>query len=173
MSSQIENLPPARPTLKEFGAFAGHIGIRLVEWELDRCVIEFDVTDQNLNGTGVLHGGCLATALDTAIAHSAIYCTVPENYRSGATVNLSVNFVSAGRHGSRITIEARKTGGGRTMFMSVAEARDESGAVIGNAQGIGRYRDGCHTPEGLPRPQGVELGKSPQRLNPDGTNNED
>ncbi|MEK9691676.1 MAG: hypothetical protein VW235_01985, partial [Rhodospirillaceae bacterium] len=86
---------------------------------------------------------------------------------------LSVNFVSAGRHGSRITIEARKTGGGRTMFMSVAEARDESGAVIGNAQGIGRYRDGCHTPEGLPRPHGVELGKSPQRLNPDGTNNED
>ncbi|MEK9691677.1 MAG: PaaI family thioesterase, partial [Rhodospirillaceae bacterium] len=81
MSSQIENLPPARPNLKEFGAFAGHIGIRLVEWELDRCVIEFDVTDQNLNGTGVLHGGCLATALDTAIAHSAIYCTVPENYR--------------------------------------------------------------------------------------------
>ena len=173
MSAQIENLPPARPTLKEFGAFGEHIGIRLVGWELDRCVIEFDVTDQNLNRTGVLHVGCFATALDTAIAHSAIYCTVPENYRSGATLNLSVNFVAAGRPGSRITIEARKTGGGRTMFMSVAEALDESGTVIGNAQGIGRYRDGCHTPEGLPTPQGVELGKSPKRLNPNGTNNED
>ena len=173
MSVQIENLPPARPTLKEFGAFAGHIGIRLVEWELDRYVIEFDVTDQNLNGTGVLHGGCLATALDTAIAHSAIYCTVPENYRSGATVNLSVNFVAAGRLRSRITTEARKTGGGRKMFMAVAKALDESGTVIGNAQGIGRYRDGCHKPEGLPKPQGVELGKSPQRLNADDSNNED
>ena len=173
MSVQIENLPPARPTLKEFGAFAEHIGIRLVEWELDHCVIEFDVTDQNLNGTGFLHGGCLATALDTAIAHSAIYCTLPENYRSGATLNLSVNFVAAGRPGSRITIKARKTGGGRTMFMSVAEALDESGTVIGNAQVIGRYCDDCHKPEGLPRPQGVELGKSPQRLNADDTNNED
>jgi len=59
------------------------------------------------------------------------------------------------------------------MFMSVAEARDERGVVIGNAQGVGRYRDGCHTPEGIPRPAGVEPGKSPPRLNPDGTNNED
>ena len=173
MSVQIENLPPARPTLKEFGAFAEHIGIRLVEWELDRRVIEFDFTDQNLNGTGVIHGGCLATKLDTDIAHSAIYCTVPENYRSEATVNLSVNFVAAGRPGSQITIEARKMGGGRTMFMSVAEALDESGTVIGNAQDIGPYRGGCHKPERLPRPQGVELGKSPQRLNADDTNNED
>lgn len=173
MSAQIENLPPARPTLKEFGAFAEHIGIRLVEWELDRCVTEFDVTDKNLNGTGVLHVGCLATALDTAIAHSAIYCTVPENYRSGATVDLSVKFVAAGRPGSRITIEARKTGGGRTMFMSVAESPDESGTVIGNAQGIDRYCDSCHTPEEMPRPQGVELGKSPKCLNPDGASNED
>jgi len=173
MAMDGTTLPPPRPTLKEFGAFAGHIGIRLVEWELDRCVIEFDVTEQNLNGTGVLHGGCLATALDTAIAHAAIYCTVPENFRSGATVTLSVNFVAAGRPGSRITIEAHKTGGGRTMFMSVAEARDERGVVIGHAQGVGRYRDGCHTPEGIPRPAGVEPGKSPPRLNPDGTNNED
>ena len=173
MSAQIDNWPPARPTLKEFGAFAEHIGIRLVEWELDRRVIEFDVTNQNLNGIGVINGGCLATALDTAIAHSAIFCTVSENYRSGATVNLRVNCFAAGRPGSRITIKARKMGGGRTMFMSVAEALDESGTVIGNAQGIGRYRGGCHKPEGLPRPQGVELGKSPQRLNADDINNED
>lgn len=168
-----KGLPPARPSLKQFGAFAGQIGIRLVEWELDRCVIEFDVSEQNLNGTGVLHGGCLATVMDTAIAHAAIFCTVPENFRSGATVSLSVNFVAAGRAGSRITIEAYKTGGGRTMFMSVAEAKDERGVVIGTAQGIGRYRDGCHLPEGLPRPAGLEAGKSPPRLNPDGTNNED
>lgn len=165
------DLPPPRPSLKEFAAFAAHVGIRLVEWELDRCVIEFDVGPQNINGTGVLHGGCLATAIDTAIAHAAIYCTVPENFRSGATVTLSVNFVAAGKPGSRITIEAKKTGGGRTMFMSVAEARDETGQIIGTGQGIGRYRDGCHVPEGIPRPAGVEPGKSPPRLNPDGSNN--
>ena len=157
-------IPPARPTLKNFAAFAANIGIRLVEWELDRCVIEFDVQDNVLNGTGVLHGGCMSTVIDTALAHAAIYCTVPGNYRSGATVTLTVNFILPVKHGSRVTIESKKTGGGRTMFMSVAEAKDETGRVVATGQGIGRYRDGCHTPEGMPRPDDVVDGKSPGRF---------
>jgi len=157
-------LPPARPTLKTFAAFADYIGLRLVEWELDRCVMELDVEERVLNGTGVLHGGALSTAIDTAIAHAAIYCTVPENFRSGATVNLAVNFIAPVRLGSRVTIESKKTGGGSTMFMSAAEARDETGRIVATGQGIGRYRDGCHLPEGLPRPAGVEPGKSPPRF---------
>ncbi len=157
-------LPPARPTLKTFAAFANYIGIRLVEWELDRCLIEFDVNDHVLNGTGVLHGGCMSTVIDTALAHAAIYCTVPENYRSGATVTLTVNLILPVKKGSRVTVESRKTGGGRTMFMSVAEARDENGKILATGQGIGRYRDGCHKPEGLPRPDGVLEGRSPGRF---------
>lgn len=157
-------LPPPRPTLKTFAAFADYIGLRLVEWELDRCVMELDVEERVINGTGVLHGGALSTAIDTAIAHAALYCTVPENFRSGATVNLTVNFIAPVRLGSRVTIESKKTGGGSTMFMSAAKARDETGRIVATGQGIGRYRDGCHLPEGLPRPVGVEPGKSPPRF---------
>ena len=157
-------VPPARPTLKTFAAFADYIGLRLVEWELDRCVMELDVQDRVMNGTGVLHGGALSTAIDTAIAHAAIFCTVPENYRSGATVTLTVNFIAPVRLGSRVTIDSKKTGGGATMFMSVAEAKDETGRIVATGQGIGRYRDGCHLPEGLPRPDGVPEGKSPARF---------
>ena len=145
------SLPPARPNLKKFGTFADGIGLRLVEWELDRCVIELDVEDHLLNGIGVLHGGCLSTAIDAALAHAAIYCTVPGNYRSGATATLTVNFVVPVRKGSRITIEARRTGGGGTLFMSIAEARDETGRVVATAQGIGRYRGGSGNPEGIPK----------------------
>lgn len=158
------SLPPPRPTLKKFAAFADTIGFRLVEWELDRCVMELDVDDHVLNGTGVLHGGCLSTVVDTAIAHAALYCTVPGNFRSGATVTLTVNFIRPVRKGSRITVEARKTGGGSTMFMSIAEVKDESGRIVATGQGIGRYRDGCHTPEGLPRPEGLADGQSPPRF---------
>lgn len=157
-------LPPGRPSLKTFAAFADYIGLRLVEWELDNCVLELDVEDHVLNGTGVLHGGCLSTVIDTAIAHAALFCTVPENFRSGATVTLTVNFIAPVRKGSRVTIESRKIGGGRTMFMSVAEAKDETGRIVASGQGIGRYRDGCHLPEGLPRPDGVPAGKSPPRF---------
>ena len=106
----------------------------------------------------------MSTVIDTALAHAAIYCTVPENYRSGATVTLTVNLILPVKKGSRVTVESKKTGGGRTMFMSVAEARNEDGDIVATGQGIGRYRDGCHKPEGLPRPDGVPDGRSPARF---------
>ncbi len=156
-------LPPVRPSLKKFGPFAEIIDLRLVKWELDYAEAELDVTKPLLNGAGVFHGGCMSTALDTACAHAAIYCTVPENYRSGATVSLTVNFIAPVRLGQRITVTAKKTGGGRFVFMSAAEARDETGKIVATAQAVGRYRDGSHKPEGMPRPDGIAPGTSPPR----------
>ena len=161
-TTEIE-LPPARPTLKKFGPFADTIDLRLVKWELDYAEAELDVTPPLLNGAGVCHGGCMSTALDTACAHAAIYCTVPENYRSGATVSLTVNFIAPVRLGQRITVVAKKTGGGRSVFMSAAEARDENGRMVATAQAVGRYRDGSDKPEGMPRPPDTPPGTSPPR----------
>ena len=157
-------LPPPRPSLKAFGPFVDVLGARLVEWELDRAVMELDIGPQHINGTGVFHGGCMATVLDTALAHAAIYCTVPGNYRSGATVTLTVNFVGPVREGSRVTVMARKVGGGQSVFMSVAEALDENGRVVATGQAVGRYRDGSGKPEGMPRPAGIPAGRSPGRF---------
>ena len=115
-------------------------------------------------GAGVLHGGAMATLLDTCCTHAGIFCTVPENYRSGATVTLTVNFIGPVRLGQRITAIARKTGGGGTVFMSAGEARDESGKIVATAQAVGRYRDGSGKPEGMPRPAGTAPGRSPGRF---------
>ncbi len=156
-------LPPPRPSLKNFGPYSDAAGIRLVEWRTDHAVVEVDVTPATLNGAGVFHGGCMSTLLDTACAHAAIYCTVPENYRSGATVSLTCNFIAPVREGQRVTATARKTGGGMTTFMSVAEATDETGRIVATAQAVGRYRDGSGKPEGMIRPAGIAPGKSPPR----------
>ena len=160
MTGTKAGLPPARPSLKTFGAFSAGMGMRLVEWELDRCVMEMDVVTPLLNGVGTLHGGCMSTLLDTALAHCAIYCTVPDNIRSGTTVTLTVNFIQPVYAGSRVTVEARRTGGGSTVFMSVAEACDETGRIVATGQAVGRYRDGCHVPEGIPRPKDLPPGHS-------------
>ncbi len=157
------DLPPPRPSLKTFGPFSDRAGVRLVKWELDFAEAELDVTEALLNGAGVLHGGCMATLLDTVCAHAAIYCTVAENYRSGATVTLTVNFIAPVRPGQRITATARKTGGGGTVFMSAGEARDETGRIVATAQAVGRYRDGSGKPEGMKRPAGIPRGSSPPR----------
>ncbi len=160
-------LAPPRPSLKSFGPVSDTMGLRLVEWELDRAVVELDVDERHMNGAGVFHGGCMSTLLDTALAHAAIYCTVPGNYRSGATVTLTVNFIAPVLMGSRVTVRSRKTGGGRTLFMSVAEAVDETGRIVASGQAVGRYRDGSHKPEGMKRPDGVAEGRSPHRFQSD------
>jgi uncharacterized protein (TIGR00369 family) len=157
------DLPPPRPSLKSFGPYSDAAGVRLVEWRTNYAEVEVDVTPDTLNGAGVFHGGCMSTLLDTACAHAAIYCTVPENYRSGATVSLTCNFIAPVREGQRVIAVAHKTGGGQTMFMSRAEARDETGRIVGTAQAVGRYRDGSGNPEGSPRPAGIPQGKSPPR----------
>ena len=156
-------LPPARPTVKVFGPFSDGIGVRLVKWELDYAEAELDVTPSLINGAGVFHGGCMSTLLDTACTHAGVFCTVPVNYRSGATVSLTVNFIAPVRLGQRITVVARKTGGGRSVFMSTGEAKDETGKIVATAQAVGRYRDGSHKPEGMPRPAGVAPSNAPPR----------
>jgi uncharacterized protein (TIGR00369 family) len=157
-------LPPARPSLKTFGHFVDAIGTRLVEWELDRAVSELDVERKHLNGAGVFHGGCMSTLLDTTLTHAAIFCTVPGNYRSGATVTLTVNFVAPVREGSRVTATARRVGGGMTTFMSTGEVVDETGRIVATGQAVGRYRDGSGKPEGMPRPAGVPADRPPSRF---------
>ena len=46
------------------------------------------------------------------------------------------------------------------MFMSVAEARDQTGRIVATGQGNGRYRSGSGDPEGVPRDSHVPPGKS-------------
>ncbi len=163
-NAEKPNLPPARPSLKVFGPFSDGLGLRLVKWELDYAECELDVAPHMINGAGVLHGGAMATLLDTCCTHAGIFCTVPENYRTGTTVTLTVNFIGPVRLGQRITATARKTGGGGTVFMSAGEARDESGKIVATAQAVGRYRDGSGKPEGMPRPAGTAPGRSPGRF---------
>lgn len=158
------DLPLPRPSLKSFGPFSDNAGVRLVKWELDYAECEMDVAPHVINGSGVFHGGAMSTLLDTCCAHAAIFCTVPGNYRSGATVTLTVNLIRPVRLGQRVTAIAHKTGGGGTMFMSAAEARDETGTIVATAQAVGRYRDGSGKPEGMPRPDGVAPGRPPPRF---------
>lgn len=142
------DLPPPRPSLKKFGAFVELIGLRLVEWELDRCVIELDLEPRHLNGFGVVHGGVLATLLDTACAHCGIYCTVPGNRRLGATVSFTMNLIGNAK-GGRLVCVARKRGGGKTLFMAQAEIVDLGGNLLATAEAVGRYQRGSHRPEGV------------------------
>ena len=60
--------------------------------------------------------------------------------RRAFTLSLDCNFVATAAEGARLTVTARKTGGGSRIFFTQAEVRDEQDRLIGQAKAVLRYR---------------------------------
>ena len=97
-------------------AFQEHMGYELLAWEPDRAVLGYTIQPEHMNRTGRLHGGVLATLLDTTMGYSGVHADRGDGPRSCVTLSLTVNFVGAVSEG-RLTIEARRTGGGKTILL--------------------------------------------------------
>lgn len=127
-----------------------HLGYRLVEWAEDHAVIELDIKDYHRNRGGILHGGVLATLLDTVSGYAVCYCPVPGNVRKSVTLTLTTNFIGAGTDGV-VRVVGRKQGGGRKIVFTQATAYNDDGKVIGTATGTFKYQRGSDDPNGVPR----------------------
>jgi uncharacterized protein (TIGR00369 family) len=119
-------------------AFQQHMGYALEVWEPERAVLGYTIQAEHMNRTGRLHGGVLATLLDTTMGYSGVYSDEPGGTRACVTLSLTVNFVGAVAEG-RLTIEARRTGGGNTIFFAEGEVRDAEGRLVATATGSFRY----------------------------------
>lgn len=73
------------------GTFWEQIGCSIVEVSLERSVVELVVDRRHLNSMGMVHGGVLATLLDTAMGLAALGAYPG---RRSVTTNLSVHFVA-------------------------------------------------------------------------------
>jgi uncharacterized protein (TIGR00369 family) len=72
----------------------GHLGIELVEIERDSAILRLPFRDEVVTIGKTVHGGAIASLLDTAAMVAAWSdAEVPENLK-GSTVNLSVNFLA-------------------------------------------------------------------------------
>jgi len=136
--------------LRPHGSFADLVGYRLGAWREDLAEILLEVEARHLNRSGVLHGGVLTTLIDTACGYAGCHCAVPGNVRRAFTLSLNSHFVGTAGAGARLTATGRKTGGGRQIFFSTAEVRDQDGTLIGQGDGVFRYRNGSEDPEGQP-----------------------
>ena len=133
-------------------AFQALIGYRLDEWAPDYAVIVYDVRAEHLNRTELLHGGVITTLLDTASGYSGCFCAVPGNARHPVTLSITPNFLASAKSG-RIRVVARRTGGGKSLFFTSAEAFAEDGRLIATASGTFKYLPGSGDPNGVPRKQ--------------------
>ena len=116
-------------------------------------MVELEIGRAHLNRAGVVHGGVLATLLDTALGYAGCWCAVPGHYRSAVTLSLATSFTGQARSGLLRAL-GRKGPSGTRIFTCTGEVLDPHGAVLAMAQGVFRYRSGSERPEGVPRHKG-------------------
>ena len=112
------------------------LGITIEEIEADRAVLAMPFKEELVTMGDVVHGGAISSLIDTA-ATVAAWATdeVPES-PSGATVALSLNFISAAR-ACDLRAEARVVRRGRKLSFCEIDARDPEGTLVAN--GIATY----------------------------------
>src|SRR5438552_8673457 len=116
-------------TLARFWAeripFNKHCGFAVTRWDDDAVCMEVDETDDLSNGVGSMHGGVIATLIDT-VANAAAISLDDFSPGSGvATVSMTVNYVRPGRAPLIATAEcARDRGSVRSVSVDVRDASD-------------------------------------------------
>jgi uncharacterized protein (TIGR00369 family) len=73
--------------------YPDHIAMKVVELDLDRAVIELQTAPCHLQPFGVVHGGVLATLIDTATFWAA-FMRIPEECGM-VNVDLKLNYLKA------------------------------------------------------------------------------
>jgi acyl-CoA thioesterase len=108
----------------EFNSFPRLLGIEIDSIEPGRARLSVEVTPKLLQLAGVMHGGAIATLIDTAVAMAIISVSQPKD--KFTTVELKVNFLSSVNSG-RIVADARLIRDGRRIIVADCDVFDERG----------------------------------------------
>ena len=107
--------------------YPAHMRMTLDAIDLDTCEVRIALDRCHLQPYGIVHGGVIATALDTATFWAA-YARLPADHGM-VNIDLKLNYLSAISSGT-IICEGRCVRPGRTINYCEAWARDESGKLI-------------------------------------------
>jgi uncharacterized protein (TIGR00369 family) len=136
----VSEAPPAAELVRAFVAsspFARRIGLELVDLAADRAELRLPFDEGNVTVADMVHGGAIATLLDVAVTAAAFCAPEALEATSGATINLTVNYVRAGR-GDLVAVgrAVRRAGG---LCFCDAEATDAEGRTVATAIATYRY----------------------------------
>lgn len=130
---QIAGGPSASAAVAADNPLLEHLGVRLIDADIGRCVMELDVEPRHLNRQRSLHGGVIATLLDAACGYAGL--RMPQGALGHAvTVTLNISYLGKVAAG-RVRATGRVTGAGRRMYFASAELATEDGALVATAQG--------------------------------------
>lgn len=110
--------------------YAKFLGLQLGEVRPGEVSIYLDIRDELKQNQGVVHGGAIASLIDTASAF-AVLTRVDVNERV-TTTDLTIHYLRPAVVG-RIVATARIIRGGRRLFVLSVEVQDEADALIATA----------------------------------------
>jgi len=108
-------------------AFPSHMAFRLTAMDFDSARVELEVLPQHFQPFGIVHGGVLATLLDTATFWSG-FMRLPQDYGL-VNVDLKLNYLKAVSSGTLVA-EGRCLRAGRSISYAEAAVRDERGELV-------------------------------------------
>jgi uncharacterized protein (TIGR00369 family) len=110
------------------------LGIEIDSIEPGRARLGVEVRQELLQLQGVMHGGAIASLIDTAVAFAII--SVSEPHDRFTTVEMKVNYLSAIREG-RVVADARLIRDGRRIIVADCDVFDARGRLC--AKGLLTY----------------------------------
>jgi uncharacterized protein (TIGR00369 family) len=114
------------------------LGLTVTDWGPGRAKVELPVREDLANLAAVVHGGALATLIDTACNLAGAWIDDPKVRRIPVTLTMTTNFVAGARKGP-LTCSARRSGGGNSTFMAEAEVLDGDGRLVATGQAVMRF----------------------------------
>lgn len=111
-------------------AYAKFLGLRLGEIRHGAASIHLDVRDELRQNQGVVHGGAIASLIDTASAFAVL--TQIELDERVTTTDLTIHYLRPATKGC-LTATARVIRGGRRLFVLSVEVHDEGHSLIATA----------------------------------------
>jgi acyl-CoA thioesterase len=114
------------------GPFSDLLGFRYVRVDETEGVVEAEPGPEHCNGGGIVHGGFLASLLDTTTGW-AVHARVPEGV-AAPHVHLSVQYVRAAVAGETLVCRARVVSVGGRIGSTEADVTQD-GVVVARAMG--------------------------------------
>ena len=107
--------------------FPNHLRMRLVSISLDQATVKLVTGQCHLQPFGIVHGGVMATLIDTATFWSA-FLRLPED-DGLVNIDLKLNYLKSIVSGV-ITAEGRCIRAGRSISYAEASVMDKEGSLI-------------------------------------------
>ena len=118
----------------ETNHFPRSLGIELDSIGAGRARLSIEVKQQHLQLAGIMHGGAIATLIDTAVAFAILGASEPD--ARFTTIEMKVNYLSAVREG-RVIADAKLIRDGRRIVVAECDLFNSTGKLA--AKGLLTY----------------------------------